>query len=112
MQSTIREARLKPDYASFYPGVEPGIWLPATVIGQQLLLWHLTAPATPQGERLMSEEHFEFRGGQKTGGLLDQHADPAGRRLKQQPYRRAPDGRGPAGTPQTAMTARSSGRMR
>jgi hypothetical protein len=40
----------------------------ASAIGQQLLLWHLTAPATPQGERLMSEEHFDFRGGQKRVG--------------------------------------------
>jgi hypothetical protein len=60
---TIREARLRPEYASLYPGVQPGVWMPASAIGQQLLLWHLTAPATPQGERLMAEEHFEFRGG-------------------------------------------------
>jgi len=63
VQSTIREARLKPEFASLYPGLKPGIWMAASVIGQQLLLWHLTAPATPQGERLISEEHFEFRGG-------------------------------------------------
>jgi hypothetical protein len=68
VQSTIREARLKPEYAALYPGVEPGVWLPATVVGQQLLLWHLTAAATPQGDRLMSDEHFDFRGGQKRVG--------------------------------------------
>ena len=68
MHGTIREARLKPAYASLYPGVQPGVWMPASAIGQQLLLWHLTAPATPQGERLMAEEHFEFRGGQKRVG--------------------------------------------
>ena len=68
MQSTIREARLKPEYASLYPGVTPASRPPASAIGQQLLLWHLTAPATPQGERLISEEHFEFRGGQKRVG--------------------------------------------
>jgi hypothetical protein len=65
---TIREARLKPEYASLYPGVRPGVWMPASAIGQQLLLWHLTAPATPQGDRLMAEGHFEFRGGQKRVG--------------------------------------------
>jgi hypothetical protein len=65
VHGTIREARLKPEFASLYPGVQPGVWMPASVIGQQLLLWHLTAPAAPQGERLMEEEHFEFRGGQK-----------------------------------------------
>jgi hypothetical protein len=68
VQENIREARLKPEFAASYPGIEAGVWLPATVIGQQLLLWHLTAPVTPQGERLLSEEHFEFRGGRKRVG--------------------------------------------
>jgi hypothetical protein len=63
MQGTVREARLRPEYASLYPGLEPGVWLPATTVGQKLLLWHLATAATPQGERLMAEEHFEFRGG-------------------------------------------------
>ena len=63
MQENVREARLRPEYADLYPGVEPGIWLPATTVGQQLLLWHLATAATPQGERLMGDEHFEFRGG-------------------------------------------------
>ncbi|MEO6057889.1 MAG: hypothetical protein ABIQ49_13725, partial [Gemmatimonadales bacterium] len=62
MQSTIREAKLKPEHASLYPGVQPGVWMPASSIGQQLLLWHLTAPTMPQGDRLLTEEHFEFRG--------------------------------------------------
>lgn len=64
MTHLIREARLRPEYAALYPGLQAGVWMPATAIGQQLLLWHLTAPATPAGERLMAEEHFEFRGGQ------------------------------------------------
>ena len=53
MQSTIREGRLKPEYASLYPGIQPGVWMPAAAIGQQLLLW---------------QEHFDFRGGQKRVG--------------------------------------------
>jgi hypothetical protein len=78
VQSTIREARLKPEYASFYPGVQAGVWIAASAIGQQLLLWHLTAPATPQGERLISEEHFEFRGGQKrVGSWINMRTRPA-----------------------------------
>ena len=63
MESTIREARLRPQYASLYPALQPDTWQAASAIGRQLLLWHLTAPALPPGERLMSEEHFEFRGG-------------------------------------------------
>jgi hypothetical protein len=68
VQSTIREARLKAEYASLYPGLQPGVWMPASAIGQQLLLWHLTAPTMPQGDRLMAQEHFDFRGGQKRVG--------------------------------------------
>src|SRR6266704_3408190 len=47
VHSAIREARLKPEFASLYPGVQPDVWMPASAIGQQLLLWHLTAPAAP-----------------------------------------------------------------
>jgi hypothetical protein len=63
MEGSPREARLRPQYASLYPALEAGTWQPASAIGRQLLLWHLTSPTLPQGERLMSEEHFEFRGG-------------------------------------------------
>ena len=63
MEGSLREARLRPQYASLYPALEAGTWQPASAIGRQLLLWHLTTPSAPQGERLMSEEHFEFRGG-------------------------------------------------
>ena len=63
MQGNVREARLRPEFASLYPGLEAGVWLPATTIGQKLLLWHLATAAPPQGERLMAEEHFDFRGG-------------------------------------------------
>jgi hypothetical protein len=63
MQGNIREARLRPEYAELYPGLQPGVWQAATAIGQQLLLWHLATAATPQGERVMADEHFEFRGG-------------------------------------------------
>jgi hypothetical protein len=37
--------------------------MPASDIGRQLLLWHLTAATVPDADRVMSEEHFEFRGG-------------------------------------------------
>ncbi len=67
MQHNIREARLRPEYADLYPAVEPGVWLPATTVGQTLLLWHLAKAVTPEGERLMGEDHFEFRGGVQEG---------------------------------------------
>ena len=75
----IREARLRPEYAALYPAIEPGVWMPASDIGRSLLLWHLTASITPEGERLMSEEHFEFRGGAPRNGTdadaRTRHAD-------------------------------------
>jgi hypothetical protein len=36
-------------------------------VGQKLLLWHLATAATPHGERLLADEHFEFRGGFNLG---------------------------------------------
>jgi hypothetical protein len=63
VQGDIREARLRPEYAQLYPALEPGVWLPATTVGQKLLLWHLAQAMTPKGERLLVDGHFEFRGG-------------------------------------------------
>ena len=68
MDHSIREARLRPEFAELYPGVQPDVWMPATSLGQQLLLWHLTSPTTSHGDRLFDEEHFEFRGGSKRSG--------------------------------------------
>lgn len=67
MQEHTREARLRPEFADLYPAIEAGVWLPATAVGQQLLLWHLAKAITPQGDRLMADEHFEFRGGLPRG---------------------------------------------
>jgi hypothetical protein len=63
-----REARLRPEFAELYPVLPPGVWLSASDIGRQLLLWHLTITGAPGDERLISEEHFEFRGGERRSG--------------------------------------------
>ena len=63
INGSIREAKLRPEYAELYPAIEPGVWMRASDIGRQLLLWHLTAASVPDAERVMSDEHFEFRGG-------------------------------------------------
>ncbi len=63
-----REAKLRSEFAAFYPGVPPGIWLPAADLGATLLMQHLRAPAPPElGNRLLDESHFEFRGGASRG---------------------------------------------
>ena len=33
----IRQARLKPEYAELYPGMQPGVWLPAADAAAQVL---------------------------------------------------------------------------
>lgn len=63
INGSIREAKLRPEYAELYPAIEPGVWIRASDVGRQLLLWHLTAASLPDAERVMSDEHFEFRGG-------------------------------------------------
>jgi hypothetical protein len=65
INGSIREAKLRPEHASLYPAIEPGVWMRASDIGRQLLLWHLTAGSVPDADRVMSEEHFEFRGGHR-----------------------------------------------
>ena len=76
----MREARLRPEFAELYPVLEPGVWMAASDLGRQLLLWHLTAGRAPEGERLMSAEHFEFRGGtQRNGAWVNERNGRNGR---------------------------------
>jgi hypothetical protein len=60
-----REGRLKPQHASLYPGLQPGVWLPV-----EALIRHVTElihqePSRSRlitGTRLLHQEHFEYRG--------------------------------------------------
>lgn len=64
MVAAPREARLMTEYVELYPGLAPGIWLPAAEVAE-----HIVAVVRREGGRLglhgrvMSDEHFEFRGG-------------------------------------------------
>lgn len=77
-----REARLRPEHASLYPGVPPSQWKPVRV-----LLDIVTASRVLGGRcsgeflsrRALDDRHFEFRGG---------WAAPAGRAP---PFSRAAD---------------------
>jgi hypothetical protein len=59
-----REALLLAEFAPWYPGVRAEIWLPAervaAVVHAQL---EHGAPRWTPGTRILSDEHFEFRGG-------------------------------------------------
>jgi hypothetical protein len=68
-QPEVREARLRPEFARLYPGVEPGGWHDATVLAEQILSEHLLRPSPGYmlSDRVLANEHFEFRGGDHRG---------------------------------------------
>ena len=68
MGNSIREARLRSEYAYLYPNLVAGEWYPASDVGAKLLLWQLRSGRPPRlGERLLTDKHFEFRGGRERG---------------------------------------------
>jgi hypothetical protein len=60
----MREARLRPEFAHLYPTLTPGQWEPAARVAEavmaRLLLLEITD--APLQDRVLKEEHFEFRG--------------------------------------------------
>jgi hypothetical protein len=79
----MREARLRPEFVQLYPTLTPGEWHPAARIAEavlaNLLLQEMTDSPSP--DRLLPEEHFEFRGGAEPGrGEVRQGADHRGDR--------------------------------
>ena len=59
-----RQARLRPEYARRYPGIQAGVWEPAAVLCDRVLAAGLLS-GSPRGlhDRVLPTEHFEFRGG-------------------------------------------------
>ena len=59
-----REGRLRPEHAARYPGVLAGVWEPAAVLVDRIVAARLLrgGQVDIQG-RVLSDEHFEFRGG-------------------------------------------------
>ena len=73
----MRQARLKPEFAHLYPGVEPDTWHPAAALADRVLGCRLLLPSGGfvLHERAMSGGHFEFRGGARASAG---RAGPAG----------------------------------
>jgi hypothetical protein len=63
-----REARLRPEYAGRYPGVQAGVWEPAAVLCDRVVAAGLLrgSPLALR-DRVLPPEHFEFRGGGPEG---------------------------------------------
>jgi hypothetical protein len=66
----VREARLRPDYAGQYPGIEPGVWFNAATLAEHINLRRNRGGENelPVGPRTLVQEHFEFRGGERPVG--------------------------------------------
>ena len=65
--SGVREARLLPDYAEQYPGIDPDVWFTAATLAEHLD--RRRAANGGAGARVLSAEHFEFRGGERPIGV-------------------------------------------
>ena len=65
-QPIAREARLRPEFAENYVGIEPGVWVSAAGLAEllitQLLREGVSDEELPQ--RVLDPTHFEFRGGE------------------------------------------------
>jgi hypothetical protein len=66
----MREARLKPEYAELYPTLTPGQWEPAARVAEAVLarLLLLEISEAPVQDRVLQEQHFDFRGETSSGG--------------------------------------------
>ncbi len=60
-----REARLRPEFDYLYPDIEPGVWQPVETLIHRvvtMLYGDRSQSGVITGERLLRDDHFEFRG--------------------------------------------------
>jgi hypothetical protein len=64
----VREARLRPDFADKYVGIEPDVWISAARLAEQLITRLLREGVSDEElpQRVLDPAHFEFRGGEGT----------------------------------------------
>ena len=64
IEAPPREARLRPEFADRYPGVDSDVWYIAATLAEHLLARFLREGEAGRAppERIMPPEHFEFRG--------------------------------------------------
>jgi hypothetical protein len=77
-----RQARVKSAYAPWYPHLHPTRWQPVEAV-RRIVLRQLRygSPLWDPGERLLMQEHFEFRGetpGARPDQALEQRRPPRG----------------------------------
>jgi hypothetical protein len=65
-KASLREARLRPEYADKYVGIEPNVWFSAAGLAEQLITRLLREGVSDEElpQRVLDPTHFEFRGGE------------------------------------------------
>jgi hypothetical protein len=96
-----REARLLPAFDYLYPDIEPGVWQPVETLIHRvvtMLYGDRSRSGVITGERLLRDDHFEFRGSSprpeglpsRLSRMSDAGADPD-RARREQDARRPTD---------------------
>jgi hypothetical protein len=61
-ETPVREARLRPEFAELYPGVEPDLWYAAATIAEHMRVRRMQQGSERLPPRVLDPGHFEFRG--------------------------------------------------
>jgi hypothetical protein len=67
MNESPREARLRPEFAGDYPGIEAGVWLSAPELAAKLVEHTHARRRLRLYTRTFDPRHFDFRGGAPAG---------------------------------------------
>ncbi|HYC31941.1 MAG TPA: hypothetical protein VEB59_06595 [Gemmatimonadales bacterium] len=73
MHESPREVRLRSEFAGLYPGLNPGIWVPATQWAAAIVTMAHEARHDHLYRRTFDPRHFEFRGGPGPRGPGEGH---------------------------------------
>jgi len=100
-QARGREARLRPEFDYLYPDIEAGSWQPVELLINRIvtmLYGDRSRSGVITGERLLRDDHFEFRGASpRPAGLpgdlsrLSDAGTEPGRARGEREARRPPD---------------------
>jgi hypothetical protein len=65
-QAVVREARLRPEFAEKYVGIQSGVWFSAAGMAEKLITRLLREGVSDEElpQRVLDPTHFEFRGGE------------------------------------------------
>jgi hypothetical protein len=74
-----REGQVRPEFELWFPSLQPGVWYPAAALTLTVLEQvRLGEPRWTSGDRIPSDTHFRFRGGEgaRENARPSRRADP------------------------------------